>query len=239
MGTRTIRINRAKMRSPGRPPVLHRAERRPFWQAIAKGRSSEEAAQLAGVSQPVGTRWFRECGGMPPSHLSPSSPPATGRYLSLAEREQIALLRAQGQEVREVARQLARSASTISRELRRNAATRGGAFAYRAITAQWHADRAARRPKRAKLAANAALRCYVQDRLAGKVATPSGKVITGPTVAWTGRRHGRRQHRRWLRAWSVARQSGCEARDNLDENLVSRSNDDRGIRVSRQAGRES
>ena len=202
MGTKTIRINRAKMRSPGRPPVLHRAERPPFWEAIAKGRSSEEAAQLAGVSQPVGTRWFRECGGMPPSHLSPSSPPATGRYLSLAEREQIALLRAQGQGVREVARQLARSASTISRELRRNAATRGGAFAYRAITAQWHADRASRRPKRAKLAANAALRCYVQDRLAGKVATPEGKVITGPTVAWTGRRHGRRQHRHWSRAWS-------------------------------------
>ena len=139
---------------------------------------------------------------MPPSHLSPSSPLATGRYLSLAEREQIALLRAQGLGVREVARQLARSASTISRELRRNAATRSGGFAYRAITAQWHADRAARRPKHAKLATNAALRRYVQDRLAGKVASAAGKVIAGPAVAWKGRRHGRRQHRRWSRAWS-------------------------------------
>ncbi|MGO4704140.1 IS30 family transposase [Dyella sp. 2RAB6] len=139
---------------------------------------------------------------MPPSHLSPSSPAATGRYLSLAEREQIALLRAQGCGVREIARQLARSASTISRELRRNAATRGGGFAYRAITAQWHADRAARRPKRAKLAVNAALRRYVQERLAGNVATPAGRVIAGPAVTWKGRRHGRRQHRRWSRAWS-------------------------------------
>ena len=139
---------------------------------------------------------------MPPSHLSPSSPPASGRYLSLAEREQIALLRAQHRGVREIARQLARSASTISRELRRNAATRSGGFAYRAITAQWHADRAARRPKPARLATNAALRTYVQDRLAGKIVTPAGRLIAGPLVAWKGRRQGRRQHRRWARAWS-------------------------------------
>ena len=202
MGICEVRIGRAKMRSPGRPPVLHRSERRPFWQAIAEGRSSEEAARMAEVSQAVGTRWFRECGGMPPSQLSPSSPPPTGRYLSLAEREQIALLRAQSQGVREIGRQLVRSPSTISRELRRNAATRGGGFAYRATTAQWHADRAARRPKRAKLATNAALQRYVQDRLAGKVATSAGKTIAGPSVAWKGRRHGRRQHRRWSRAWS-------------------------------------
>jgi len=203
MGARKVRINRAKMRSPGRPPVLHRSERRPFWKVIADGRSSEEAAHMAGVSQAVGTRWFRECGGMPPSHLSPSSPLPTGRYLSLPEREQIALLRAQRQGVREIACKLARSPSTISRELRRNAATRSGGFAYRAITAQWHADRAARRPKRAKLVANAALRRYVQERLAGKVATPAGKSLAGPAVSWKGRRHGRRQHRRrWSRAWS-------------------------------------
>ena len=202
MGTRKNRSGRAKMRSPGRPPVLHRSERRPFWEAIAAGRSSEEAARMAGVSQAVGTRWFRECGGMPPSHLSPSSPPPTGRYLSLDEREQIALLRAQHQGIREIARQLARSPSTVSRELRRNAATRSGGFAYRAITAQWHADRAARRPKRAKLVANAALRRYVQERLSGKIATPAGKRFAGPAVTWRGRRHGRRQHRRWSRAWS-------------------------------------
>lgn len=196
MGTK-MRVGRAKMRSPGRPPVLHRAERRPFWQAIAAGRSSEEAARMAGVSPAVGVRWFREHGGMPPSHLSPPSPPATRRYLSLEEREQIALLRVQGHGVREIARQLTRSASTISRELRRNASTRSGGFSYRAITAQWQSDRAARRPKQAKLAVNAELRDYVQDRLAGKIATPGGKTVAGPTVAWTGRRHGRRQHRLW------------------------------------------
>src|SRR5690606_20249188 len=113
-----------------------------FWSAIAAGRSSEDAAVDAGVSPPVGTRWFREAGGMPPSHLAPSAKPPSGRYLSFAEREEIALLRVQGHGVREIARRLGRAPSTLSRELRRNAATRGGGQEYRATTAQWHADRA-------------------------------------------------------------------------------------------------
>lgn len=141
---------------------------------------------------------------MPPSHLAPWAPPVSGRYLSFAEREQIALLRAKGHGVCEIARQLARAASTISRELRRNAATRSGGLEYRATAAQWHADRAARRPKAAKLATNAELRSYVQDRLAGVVLAPGGVAIGGPVIRWKGRRHGRRQHRRWARAWSPA-----------------------------------
>jgi len=193
---------RAKLRSPGRPPVLHRAARWPFWRAIAKGLSSEDAALVAGVSTVVGIRWFRQCGGMPPSHLSPSAPQPTGRYLSFAEREEIAFSRARGDGVREIARKLGRSASTISRELRRNAATRSGTLDYRAHTAQWHADRAARRPKVAKLVTNPKLREYVQDRLAGNIETPGGRAIAGPKVQWNGRRHGRRQARRWARAWS-------------------------------------
>ncbi len=95
-----------------------------------------------------------------------------------------------------------RAASTLSRELRRNAATRSGGFEYRATAAQWHADRAARRPKPAKLAVNARLRDYVQDRLAGAIAAPGGADIDGPSVAWNGRRPGRRQDRRWAKAWS-------------------------------------
>jgi len=108
----------------------------------------------------------------------------------------------QGLGVREIARRLGRSGSTISRELRRNAATRGGGLDYRATTAQWHCDRAVRRPKPAKLATNAALRTYVQDRLAGLVVTPSGAAVPGPVVSWKGRRHGPRQDRRWASAWS-------------------------------------
>ncbi len=177
------RAARAKLRSPGRPPVLHRSERRPFWQAIVAGRSSEDAARLSGVSQAVGTRWFRECGGMPPSHLAPSSPAPTGRYLSFSEREQIALARARGDGVREIAAQLARSPSTISRELRRNAATRGGGHDYRATTAQWHADRAAKRPKPAKLLSNPVLREYVQRGGSTNLNSP----ISGASATFRGK----------------------------------------------------
>jgi len=199
---RSERAGRATLRSPGRPSVGRREQRRRFWAGIAAGRSSEEAAIGTGVSPAVGTRWFREAGGMATSHLRPSAPPPSGRYLTFTDREQIAIWHAQGQGVRAIARRLARAPSTISRELRRNAATRAGGLEYRATTAQWHADRAARRPKPAKLAVHAELRQYVQERLAGVVVTPRGAIVRRPEVAWTGRRHGRRQSRRWARAWS-------------------------------------
>jgi IS30 family transposase len=134
--------------------------------------------------------------------FSSSAKPLSGRYLSLAEREEIALLKVQGYSIREIARRLSRSASTISRELRRNAATRSGGLEYRATTAQWHAERSARRPKATKLALNPALRTYVEQRLAGVVVAPSGAPIPGPNVPWKGRRHGPRKDRRWARAWS-------------------------------------
>jgi IS30 family transposase len=178
--------------------VARREDRERFWAAIAGGLSSERAAVAADVSPAVGVRWFREGGGMP----SISRAPLSGRYLSFREREEIAILSASGCGVREIARQVGRSPSTISRELRRNAATRGGGLGYRATTAQWHADRRARRPKTAKLAANARLRCYVQERLAGVIATPNGTPVSGPQVRWIGRRHGRRKNRRWASSWS-------------------------------------
>lgn len=139
---------------------------------------------------------------MPSSTFAPSSKPLSGRYLAFAEREEIALALAQDFGVREIARRLGRAASTVSRELRRNAATRSGGLEYRASTAQWHAERSARRPKRAKLAINAALRAYVQDRLAGQVVAQDGAAVRGPIVPWKGRRHGPRQKRRWGMAWS-------------------------------------
>src|SRR6478609_4448131 len=199
---RSDRSGRAPLPSPGRPPVAGRDELRRFWAAIALGLSSEDAAAGANVPQAVGARWFRKAGGMPPAMFGTSARPLSGRYLSFAEREEIALLRAQGCTVREVARQIGRAASTISRELRRNAATRSGGLEYRATTAQWHADRAARRPKQAKLALNASLRTYVEERLAGVVVAPGGVPVPGPAVTWKGRKHGPRKDRRWAKAWS-------------------------------------
>jgi IS30 family transposase len=139
---------------------------------------------------------------MPPAMFGLSAKPLSGRYLSFMEREEIGLLRAQGHTIQEVARRIGRAASTISRELRRNAATRSGGLEYRATTAQWHAERAARRSKQAKLALTAAWHAYVEERLAGAVVAPSGAPVSGPAVSWNGRRHGPRQDRRWASAWS-------------------------------------
>ncbi len=150
------------------------------------------------MSTPVATRWFRHAGGMSP--ISQAEP--SGRYLNFAEREEIALLVVQGHGVREIARQLSRDPSTISRELRRNAATRSGQRGYRAGVAQWKAQQSAKRPKVAKLAANPRLRGYVEDKLAGQVTDARRRPIAGPNVPWVGRRHGRRQDRRWGVAWS-------------------------------------
>ena len=199
---RSDRSGRAPLPSPGRPPVAGRDERRRFWTAIAEGITSEEAAAEARISQAVGTRWFRKAGGMPPAMFGLSAKPLSGRYLSLVEREEIALLRVQDHSMREIARRLGRATSTISRELRRNAATRSGSLEYRATTAQWHAERSARRPKRTKLALNSELRIYVEERLAGLVVASNGASVSGPAVSWKGRRHGPRQDRRWAKAWS-------------------------------------
>ena len=193
-----IRAMRGKIWSPGRPSTARREDRVRFWEAVARGLSSEEAAGEARVSSAVGTRWFRDAGGMPPIALTPVS----GRYLSFVEREEIAILHAKHCGVRAIARELRRSPSTISRELRRNASTRSNELTYRATTAQWHAERRASRPKVSKLAANDQLREYVQDRLAGAIARPDGELVAGPDVRFIGRRHGRRADRRWAKSWS-------------------------------------
>ena len=167
---------------PGRPEPS-RAVQREFWRLIATGITTVEASAGVGVSSPVGTRWFRHAGGMPP--LSLDEP--TGRYLSFAEREEIALLRAQDVGVREIARRIGRDPGTVSRELRRNAATRGGKPEYRALVAQWKAQQAAKRPKTAKLvdqrpAARVCAGASVRER------PPSdGTIVAGPqTPAWKG-----------------------------------------------------
>jgi IS30 family transposase len=188
---------RSPMKSPGAPSHRREVERL-FWDEIALGLTSEDAAAAVGVSSAAGTRWFRQRGGM-----SPFGPTLTGRYLSFTEREEIALLNAQGAGVRRIARELGRAPSTVSRELRRNAATRGGKLEYRASVAQWKADLLALRPKTAKLVANERLRDYVQERLAGTVQTLDGKIVPGPvTAAWKGRNKPHRQDRRWTNSWS-------------------------------------
>src|SRR3954471_18367183 len=173
---------RSAMRSPG-APALRREVQHTFWGEIAKGLTSVEAGVAVGASGAAGSRWFREAGGMSPFDRAALS----GRYLSFTEREEIAILKAQGIGVREAARRLGRSPSTISRELRRNAATRCGRLEYRASVAQWKAELVARRPKTAKLVANPRLRDYVQRRLAGEVHRTDGTPVSVPAAPFKGR----------------------------------------------------
>jgi len=202
---------RSPMKSPGAPSHRREVERE-FWKQVATGITSEAAAEAVGVSAAVGGRWFRHGGGMPPMDLDPT----TGRYLSFAEREEIALLRAQGGGVRSIARQIGRSPSTVSRELRRNAATRGSKLEYRASVAQWKADLVAQRPKPCKLVENPRLRDYVQDHLSGVVRGADGEIVGPAAPAWIGRNKPHRGDRRWVRGWSpeqISRRLGVDFPD--------------------------
>jgi transposase, IS30 family len=220
---RKVREYRGQMPSPGRPSVAWREDGVRFWAGIAQGLRSEDAAVKIGASPAVGTRWFRHAGGVNPG----LSPAVSGRYLSFAEREEIAIWRAQDLGVREIARRLGRSPSTISREVRRNASTRSYRLEYRASTAQWHAERRSRRPKVAKLAANGRLREYVQSRLAGVIRMPDGTVASGPVVPeWKGRNKPRRQDRRWAMSWSP---------EQIAHRLAAEFPDDESMRISHEA----
>jgi IS30 family transposase len=193
-----IRLYRGHIPSPGRPGIAWREDRVKFWDAIARGLKSDEAGVEAGVSSPVAYRWFKHAGG-----VNPCLPPTTsGRYLSFSEREDIAIWHAQKIGVREMARRLKRNPSTISRELLRNASSRSYPPTYKASTAQWHAERRARRPKVAKLATNNVLREYVQERLSGVERTPNGRLVGPPGPKWNGRGKPHRADRRWVKAWS-------------------------------------
>ena len=102
--------------------------------------------------------WFKRAGG-----VKANGPrPAGGRYLSVAEREEIVVGLAAGESLRTIAARLGRSASTVSREVRRNSR---GARHYRALAAQGQAQWRAARPKTAKLAGDPVLRAWVQGKL--------------------------------------------------------------------------
>lgn len=215
------RALRPAMRSPGRPIPARHVERE-FWRLIAQGKSTEDAAAGVGVSVPVGSRWFRHAGGMTPLPLAEPS----RRYLSFAEREDLALLWAQGLGVRAIADRMGRSPSTVSRELRRNAATRSGKLEYRATVAQWKAQMAAKRPKEAKLATNPRLCEYVRERLSGELKRPDGTAAAGPPTIWKGLNKPHRADRRWATSWSP---------EQISRRLVVEFPDDEDMRISHEA----
>jgi transposase, IS30 family len=101
------------------PPRLPRERVRAFWRARVEGLPVADAAKLVGVSESGARGWIAESGAMIPDLTEP-----TGRYLGLAEREEIAVLWAAGLNRAEIARRTRRHRSTIGRELTRNRARR-------------------------------------------------------------------------------------------------------------------
>ena len=142
-------------------PAAPRALEVLFWEGVRSGLGVQEAGAAAGVGPVKAFAWFRQAGG-----VKGNGPRAgTGRFLSVAEREEIAVGLAAGDSQAAIAGRLGRSPSTISREIRRNSRGRG---AYRALAAQGQAQHRAARPKTAKLAGNAELAGAVAGRLEQK-----------------------------------------------------------------------
>ena len=138
-------------------PEIHQG----FWEAMANGAFFTGAVAEAGVDRRTGSRWLARCGGVRPRR----GRNLKGRCLTFVEREDIAVRRGRGEGVRQIADELGRSPSTISRELRRNAERDGG---YRASSAHARAYQRASRPKPTKLASNPPLRDRVQIDLKKK-----------------------------------------------------------------------
>jgi IS30 family transposase len=132
------------------------ATRREIRRLLAAGGGVLEVAAGVGCSRKSVQRVAREEGGMPLRERSRAV-----RCLSCAEREEISRGLGSGASVRCIAGRLRRSPSTIAREVAAN----GGRAGYRAWRADRQAFERARRPKVAKLAADARLRAFVEDGL--------------------------------------------------------------------------
>jgi IS30 family transposase len=129
-----------------------------FWDGVRAGLAWQEAAAAVGAAR-TAEGWFRVAGGVKGN--GPAGP-GCGRYLSVAEREEIAVGLAAGDKPAQIAVRLGRPRSTVCREIGRNGTRRG----YRAVAAQAQAEARARRPKTARLAGDGRLRAWVQARLA-------------------------------------------------------------------------
>ena len=135
---------------------LSPAEKIDIWRRWKCGQSQHEIGRACGRPHPTIRKILLPCGG-----IAPAARRRSRLSLTLAEREDISRGIASDSSIREIARLLKRSASTVSREVARH----GGRPAYRAHDADRRAWVSALRPKRCLLAGNRRLRDVVASKL--------------------------------------------------------------------------
>lgn len=140
----------------GRRDRLNAEQTRWLWNRWRQGDSIAEIARGLDRFQGTVRDVLLARGG-----ISPRERRRSARALSLAERESISRGLVQGQSLRRIATELGRSASTISREVKRH----GGAERYRAEGADKHAWKNAQRPKTCVLVARRRLQRVVAAKL--------------------------------------------------------------------------
>ncbi len=193
-----------------------------FWQVLADGGFITEAAAAVGTYRKQGARWIVAAGGVRPRR----GRNLQGRYLSFAEREEIALGRAAGESMRQIAKRLGRNPSTICRELGRNAQAPG---TYRAASAHAAAWVRAQRPKPAKLATDVRLRAMVEKYL--------GKNYSPEQIAGRLRREFPDEPEMWVCAETIYQSLYVASRGALKRELTRHLRTGRALRrPSRKAG---
>ena len=200
-----------------------RPVRAEFWERVRAGLSPRDAGVAMGMRKGA-ERWFALAGGV----KSNGPGPVTGRYLSLADREEIMVGLARGESYRVIGARLdpPRPACTISREVRRN----GPAQRYRALRAQALAEERARRPKTAKLAGNAELRDWVQQHLEMKWSPE--QISARLTAEFPRRRKMRVSHE------TIYQSIYVQGRGALRRELASSLRTGRALRKPRRTGEE-
>jgi transposase, IS30 family len=156
-------------KGPGRRPQS--AKRQRFVELRERGWSIMAAAREVGVARTTGHNWSRgyktyrhgRVTGFVPALERLAVREISARFLSQDERIEVADLRHAGLSIRQIAGQLGRAPSTISRELRRNAT---GSGSYRPFEAHRRATARRARPHRRRIETRPELLQTVSELLA-------------------------------------------------------------------------
>jgi transposase, IS30 family len=143
------------MRVVGRGRPLSVVERDVVLRCLREGASAEDAGRVVGCSGRTVQRLFAQ------AKVKRRRIGQSDLRLSFEEREQISRGLAAGVSLRSIAREVGRSASTVSREVAAN----GGRRRYRALGAHERAIRCSARPKAGKLTLSLRLRAEVEAGL--------------------------------------------------------------------------